>query len=86
MALIECGECGREVSDKAASCPGCGSPMATQRVSTGKGTSGGTLEAVGFLLIVGGMVAGMAGAGGPPAMAAFIVGCVVFLMGRFTRH
>ena len=28
MALIKCGECGKEVSDKAASCPGCGAPIA----------------------------------------------------------
>lgn len=26
MALIQCPECGREISDKAASCPGCGCP------------------------------------------------------------
>ncbi|MCC5794665.1 MAG: zinc ribbon domain-containing protein [Chromatiales bacterium] len=28
MALIDCEECGREVSDKARSCPGCGAPIA----------------------------------------------------------
>lgn len=28
MALIKCTECGREVSDKAVSCPGCGAPIA----------------------------------------------------------
>lgn len=27
MALITCPECGREISDKAVSCPGCGFPM-----------------------------------------------------------
>lgn len=27
MALIKCPECGREISDKAASCPGCGYPV-----------------------------------------------------------
>ena len=26
MALISCSECGREISDKAAACPGCGAP------------------------------------------------------------
>lgn len=26
MALIKCPECGREISDKAVSCPGCGCP------------------------------------------------------------
>lgn len=28
MALINCAECGHEVSDKAAACPGCGAPLA----------------------------------------------------------
>jgi hypothetical protein len=28
MPLINCEECGREVSDKAQSCPGCGAPLA----------------------------------------------------------
>jgi DNA-directed RNA polymerase subunit RPC12/RpoP len=27
MALIKCNECGREISDKAQNCPGCGSPI-----------------------------------------------------------
>ena len=27
MALIKCTECGREISDKAQKCPGCGSPV-----------------------------------------------------------
>lgn len=27
MALIKCPECGKEISDKAASCPNCGNPM-----------------------------------------------------------
>lgn len=29
MALITCKECGKEVSDKAATCPGCGAPTAS---------------------------------------------------------
>ncbi|MES2973404.1 MAG: zinc ribbon domain-containing protein [Pseudomonadota bacterium] len=28
MALIACGECGKEISDKAAACPHCGAPLA----------------------------------------------------------
>lgn len=31
MALINCAECGREVSDKAVSCPNCGYPIAAQQ-------------------------------------------------------
>lgn len=30
MALILCSECGREISDKALACPGCGAPTISQ--------------------------------------------------------
>jgi len=30
MALIKCDECGRDISDKAVSCPGCGCPVAVK--------------------------------------------------------
>lgn len=30
MALIKCPECGREVSDRAGSCPVCGYPIAEE--------------------------------------------------------
>lgn len=33
MALIKCPECGREISDKAASCPGCGCPVSNSSVT-----------------------------------------------------
>lgn len=31
MSMIACPECGKEISDKAASCPGCGAPIAGQQ-------------------------------------------------------
>jgi hypothetical protein len=31
MALIECSECSRQVSDKAPACPGCGAPVSRAR-------------------------------------------------------
>jgi len=34
MALIKCVECGRDISDRAPSCPGCGAPVAADRPST----------------------------------------------------
>ena len=36
MAIIKCPECGKEVSDRAAACPGCGYPInqGAQAVST----------------------------------------------------
>ena len=33
MAMIKCPECGREISDKAASCPGCGVPIGITHTS-----------------------------------------------------
>lgn len=33
MALIKCDECGKEVSDKAATCPNCGAPIASKQNS-----------------------------------------------------
>lgn len=32
MSLIFCSECGKQVSDKAASCPNCGNPIRTAQV------------------------------------------------------
>lgn len=31
MALINCPECGKEISDNAASCPNCGTPIGNQK-------------------------------------------------------
>jgi len=37
MALINCSECGKQVSDRAAACPHCGAPVAGKAVDTAKG-------------------------------------------------
>lgn len=37
MTLIECPECGEEISDKAESCPHCGVPIAPSQKSGGEG-------------------------------------------------
>lgn len=70
MALINCPECGKEISDKAASCPNCGCPIektanvqesveyyqgSTKRESTSK--KGGCGKAILiFLAIIGGLL------------------------------
>ena len=40
MALIDCPECGKQISNKAPTCPGCGAPTATPAVER---TSGGRI-------------------------------------------
>lgn len=55
MALIKCSECGKEISDKAPACPGCGNPVQNQgnteiqglvkkEAETGKNTESGLLK------------------------------------------
>lgn len=41
MAIIKCSECGRDVSDKAFSCPACGNPINTK--SSGDGIAQSTV-------------------------------------------
>lgn len=90
MALISCPECEKEISDKASSCPSCGVPISddSKAPNTSSHTSvtrtGAKWEGIGFLLIVGGMVYGMAT--GPENHAGGVtaaIGFVLFLIGRF---
>jgi hypothetical protein len=87
VALVNCSECNREVSDSAASCPGCGHPLhPSHATSNDKPTkvvrTGGKYEGIGFLLIVIGIFMGIAGQSGGAGIA-IGVGLVVFLIGRF---
>ena len=36
MALIKCSECGKEVSDKAKTCPNCGNPTQNKKFDVDK--------------------------------------------------
>ncbi len=91
MALIKCSECSREVSDSAASCPGCGHPLAgsNDKPISVAARPGGKYEGIGFVLIAVGMImlltvtvhdSGLAVKVGVLAIA---VGFIVFLTGRF---
>jgi uncharacterized membrane protein YvbJ len=89
MALISCAECGKEVSDKAASCPNCGapisgaSPVSLNPQSHIKVTrTGAKWEGIGFVLIIVGMIMAMASQGGFGGLL-IAVGFVVFIIGRF---
>jgi hypothetical protein len=89
MALIKCPDCGKNVSSNAEACIGCGAPLKRQKTRTDnvKVTSkraAGSYEAIGTLLILGGMVTAMATGpdnhiGGLAAGA----GALVFFLGRF---
>jgi hypothetical protein len=93
MALIKCAECGKEVSEKAAACPGCGAPIAaapspqtlpaqTPDARVRVTRTGGKWEAVGFLLIMGGVFGCMAFSF-RVGLLAVVLGLVVFIVGRF---
>jgi len=44
MALINCPECGKQVSDKAMACPNCGVGIASAAESRGSGTTVTTVQ------------------------------------------
>jgi len=82
MALINCPDCNKQISDNAPNCPQCGRPMAMfSDKSTQIKRKGGTYEGIGFLLIIGGMVTCFAS--GWLGGALIIIGFIVFLVGRF---
>ncbi len=87
MALINCAECGKEISDKADTCPRCESPVnkisKTQKMETTI-RSIGKYEATGFLLILIGNGTYLTGNGGIVwvGILMVIIGIAVFLGGR----
>ena len=82
MSLTPCKECGKQISNKAASCPSCGHPARQPAAQTTTKRAGSKWEAAGFLLIAGGLVA-MIGGNSGPGSTALIIGFVVFIIGRF---
>ncbi len=91
MALIKCSECGKEISDRAGACPGCGAPVngstATAPFSAAVTKSvrveraGFKWEATGFVLILVAIFIGIAGAGSFASLLG-LIGFVVFIIGR----
>ncbi len=53
MALIECTECGKQISDQANNCPGCGVPVNKNPLSPARPGAG--LETGGFFLLLVGL-------------------------------
>ena len=97
MALIKCGECGKEISDRAAACPGCGAPIAAPAAQAAPSAppqtnskvrverAGFRWELAGFVVILVAIVVGIAGGGVGVAFAGVLgfAGFVVFMIGRF---
>jgi DNA-directed RNA polymerase subunit RPC12/RpoP len=88
MALIKCSECGKAVSDKAVACPSCGAPLLAAATANKTPVrvvrAGWRWEAIGALLVIGGLIAAIAGAGGF-GWFVLIVGFVIFMIGRFVN-
>lgn len=89
MALTNCPECGKEVSDKAQSCPNCGAPIRGEKSLNLNPKShanvtrtGAKWEAIGFILILVGLLAAIGANGAAGGIVAFI-GLIVFIIGRF---
>lgn len=90
--LIDCPACGKQVSPNASSCPGCGEPLRERDerpVSLSSGThvarTAGRYEALGTLLVIGGMLVAMAADGLLDSVGKWAAGAglLVFLIGRF---
>ena len=93
MALILCSECNKEVSDKAAVCPGCGAPISandlvqeesqrTTHISVTR--TGAKWEGIGVVLIVVGIFVGiLSGPDNHIGAILITVGFITFIIGRF---
>lgn len=59
MALVTCRECGRQVSDQAAACPGCGAPLGRSSAHSVvvKHRPGGCITAITYLIVLIGLFA-----------------------------
>lgn len=51
MALVRCGECGRQISDKAPACPQCGCPK-PPTMSESLSSAGGSMISAGCSLMM----------------------------------
>lgn len=98
MALIECPDCGRQVSDSAATCIGCGRPLHADHdddhtvliEQSSKGWKSLILTGLAFV-VVGFVVTGVAKSDGGSAVGGLLilVGAVTFVfsvIGRWWNH
>lgn len=79
MALIKCGECGQQMSDRALKCPHCGAPAVVASRALAVGLAAGVFAAL-LGLTLWFMRASDAGAG-PEAVGGPAAGIVALLVG-----
>jgi hypothetical protein len=82
MGLIKCSACSREVSDKVATCPGCGAPLTPIPDSVRFTRKGRKWDGIGFALVLLGIVIGMV-SNVALGWAVALAGLAVFIVGRF---
>lgn len=100
MAMMTCAECGKNVSDRAESCPGCGAPIGGVQTieKTGKGIK--FILLISFLATItgcAGMFAKMPGSdvkgaeyarqidAALPYTFSFVLGLIVFVSAKFAQ-
>jgi len=96
MPLIKCPDCGKNISDQASTCLGCGREMSVA-IENEKNTMHSSAirkgELIGFLIILasmGGCTIGMVSTGMSVlwfgiGCLGFLIGIVVFITGRFEK-
>jgi hypothetical protein len=89
MALIACTECGKQISDTASACVGCGAPTEGTRQAQVTHVKivrpGAKWERTGFLIIAMGVLMISFGERQSQVIGGFgvLIGLVVFIIGRF---
>lgn len=94
MALINCSECEKEVSNKAAACPGCGAPFESEakgsgvkRLTTTQRTSKSIKlqGALAGIMIIVGVYLMVAGPADDSAALILSIGVIWFIVNRFRQ-
>lgn len=81
MALINCSECGREISSQARVCPSCGAPMTLSTVTTEKTSKEVKLEQLkAFGVLVAGAIITVVGGSSSTDNKTMIFGGIVLLL------
>lgn len=83
MALMTCPACAAQIADQATACPNCGRAVQSSRPTDLAPIHhiGGKLQAIGTIMVAGGIIATATGAWWGPAL--LFPAVVIFILGRF---